>query len=96
MAAPPSARRRPRRETGFIPCDEDLFQHLRGVRKQIADARGVPAYVILGDATLRRMAAERPTSRAQMAAIPGWGERKLADFADAFAQAIASYSPPAV
>jgi ATP-dependent DNA helicase RecQ len=95
MAAPPPARRRPRRETGAIPCDENLFQHLRGVRKQIADDRGVPAYVILGDATLRRMAAERPTSRSQMGAIPGWGQRKLADFADTFAEAIAAYPPPA-
>ena len=91
--AAPAAPRRSRTASSAvdIPCDEGLFQSLRILRKKIADERGVPAYVILGDATLRRMAAAKPESREAMAAIPGWGERKLADFADRFATHLANY-----
>jgi ATP-dependent DNA helicase RecQ len=92
LAAPsPAKRRRSSTSATEIPCDETLFHVLRTLRKHIADERSVPAYVILGDATLRRMAAAKPQTRHAMAAIPGWGERKLADFADRFAKEIAAY-----
>lgn len=91
LPAAPAPRKR-RSSEGSIACDEALFERLRVLRKKIADDRGVPAYVILGDATLRRMAAALPTSRSAMASIPGWGERKLADFADLFAQEIADFT----
>jgi superfamily II DNA helicase RecQ len=43
-----------------IECDETLFDRLRKLRKRLADERGVPAYVILGDNALRQMAREYP------------------------------------
>ncbi|MDQ6656353.1 MAG: DNA helicase RecQ, partial [Verrucomicrobiota bacterium] len=41
---------------GNIECDELLFDQLRTLRRQIADERNVPAYVIFSDVALREMA----------------------------------------
>lgn len=87
--AAPSA---PRRQTkGEIECDETLFNHLRSLRKKLADENGVPAYVIFGDATLRSMAREYPTDLESMALIPGVGAKKLDDFGAIFVMAIQEY-----
>ncbi|MES2694231.1 MAG: DNA helicase RecQ [Verrucomicrobiota bacterium] len=86
----PKARRTVRRE-GDIACDEILFARLRALRKELADERRVPAYVIFGDATLRAMARHYPEKLAQMEGIPGVGEKKRAEFGELFASEIASY-----
>jgi ATP-dependent DNA helicase RecQ len=69
---------------GAIECDEALFGNLRALRKKIADARQVPAYVIFSDATLREMARAYPHNQAEFAAINGIGEQKQRTFAEAF------------
>ncbi|PTY03791.1 DNA helicase RecQ [Opitutaceae bacterium EW11] len=86
----PKARRVQRRE-GDIECDEILFARLRGLRKKLADERAVPAYIVFGDATLRAMAREYPTTLREMEGIPGLGEKKLAEFGATFASEIAAY-----
>lgn len=68
-----------------------LFQHLRNLRKQIADDMGVPPYVVFADATLRAMAQQRPQSRARFAAIPGIGSNKLETYFDIFTAEIRAY-----
>jgi DNA helicase-2/ATP-dependent DNA helicase PcrA len=60
------------------PEAEDLFGRLKAMRKQIAAARKVPAYVVFNDATLLRIAERRPTSDDALLAIPGIGPAKLA------------------
>ncbi|MEX1118476.1 MAG: DNA helicase RecQ [Terrimicrobiaceae bacterium] len=85
------AQKKRREAPGTISCDEGLFERLRVLRKKLADERGVPAYVILGDVTLRQMARDLPTTPSAMALIPGWGEKKLAQFAEEFAGEIAGY-----
>ena len=45
------------------PQSARLFAHLRNLRKQIADAQGVPPYVVFPDTTLHAMALERPQTR---------------------------------
>src|SRR6266700_789172 len=42
------------------PGTEGLFQHLRTLRKRIADAQGVPPYIVFSDASLQAMAQQRP------------------------------------
>ncbi len=82
---------------GAIECDEALFEQLRGVRRDLADARNVPAYVIFSDVALREMARGYPTTPAQFRRIPGVGEQKLKDFAAPFLATIAEYlqsNPP--
>ena len=49
----------------------------------------VPAYVVFSDAVLRAMARELPRTPAQLRAISGVGEKKLADFGTRFLAAIA-------
>ena len=80
-----------KQRAGEIECDEALFAHLRGVRRTLADARNVPAYVIFSDVALREMARTYPTTSAEFRRIPGVGEQKLRDFAEAFLAAIADY-----
>ncbi|HWA26447.1 MAG TPA: DNA helicase RecQ [Lacunisphaera sp.] len=86
----PKAKRVPRRE-GDIPCDEILFDHLRAVRKRLADERGVPAYVVFGDTTLRALARAYPTRLSELGGITGMGERKRAEFGQIFVEAVATY-----
>jgi ATP-dependent DNA helicase RecQ len=57
--------------------DERLFERLRAARAELARAQGVPPYVVFHDSTLRAVAAARPRSLAELAALPGVGEKKL-------------------
>jgi len=77
--------------SGEIECDEVLFGRLRVLRKELADAREVPAYIIFGDGTLREMARRYPISLDEMATISGVGEKKLAEFGEDFCAVIASH-----
>ena len=76
---------------GAIECDELLFDRLRGLRRKLADERNVPAYVIFSDVSLREMARNYPTTAIEFRRIPGVGEQKLKDFAEAFLGEIKSY-----
>ncbi len=80
-----------KQRAGEIECDEALFEKLRGVRRALADARNLPAYVIFSDVALREMARSYPTTPAEFRRIPGVGEQKLKDFAEPFLFAIADY-----
>jgi ATP-dependent DNA helicase RecQ len=64
--------------------DDVLFQRLRALRRALADAEGVPAYIVFSDAVLTRMAAMRPGDEAGLLAVPGVGPAKLARYGDAF------------
>jgi ATP-dependent DNA helicase RecQ len=86
----PKTKRAARRE-GDIACDEILFERLRTLRKKLADERGVPAYIVFGDNTLRAMARHYPETEEQMEGIPGVGEKKRAEFGEVFAAEIADY-----
>jgi len=71
--------------------DQGLFEHLRGVRRELAKESGVPPFVIFGDRTLRDLARRRPTSTATLPRVHGIGEAKLTKFGDRFLGAIRSY-----
>jgi ATP-dependent DNA helicase RecQ len=72
----------------FPAADRDLFEKLRVKRLELAKAQNVPPYVIFHDKTLAEMAARRPRSVAEFAAIPGAGQVKLARYGDAFLMVI--------
>ncbi len=80
-----------RRKPGAIECDEVLFERLRTLRRQLADERGVPAYIIFSDVSLREMARSYPTNANEFRRVPGVGEQKLKDFAELFLSEIRSY-----
>jgi ATP-dependent DNA helicase RecQ len=85
--SPPAAERGRKRAPAAVsdgPYDAEVFRALRDLRKELADERDVPAYVVFSDAVLRAMARELPRTAAQMRAISGVGEKKLADFGARF------------
>ena len=86
------AEKRARIKPGAIECDEVLFERLRALRRQLADERGVPAYIIFSDVSLREMARKYPMNSTEFRRIPGVGEQKLKDFGEAFLSAIRSHS----
>jgi ATP-dependent DNA helicase RecQ len=68
-----------------------LFDELRAVRKQIADASGVPPFVVFSDATLMEMAASRPKNERELLSVSGVGEHKLRKYGADFLTAIVDY-----
>ena len=65
-------------------AESELFERLRALRMALARAAGVPPYVVFHDATLREMALLRPTTLAQLAQLPGIGEKKLERYGERF------------
>lgn len=78
-------------EKSWESVDTGLFESLRALRRQLADERHVPAYVLFNDATLREMARLRPGSANALLGIRGVGEKKLADLGERFLEAIGNY-----
>jgi ATP-dependent DNA helicase RecQ len=66
------------------PGRSDLFEHLRGFRRELARERGVPPYVIFTDRTLIAMANSSPKTLEEFASLPGVGAKKLEDLGELF------------
>ncbi len=58
------------------------FELLRTWRREVAVAEDVPAFVVFGDRTLRELARSAPANAAELLAIPGIGQAKLARYGD--------------
>lgn len=71
-------------------AEDELFERLRALRTEFAKAAGVPPYVVFHDATLREMALLRPTTLAQLAQLPGIGEKKLERYGPRFLELLRS------
>ncbi len=67
-----------------------LFEALRAWRSGEAQAQGVPAYIVFGDATLRGIAVTRPTTLAELGGITGVGEKKLEQYGEALLAVVAA------
>ena len=68
---------------GIADLDGDateLFQRLRAWRAKQSQAAGLPAYVILHDATLREIARNRPRDTDELGSITGVGVKKLENY----------------
>ena len=77
---------------GLPDYDGVLFEALRALRKEMADARGVPPFVIFGDVSLRQMAAYFPQSTESFSRISGVGQVKLEEYGPRFLEAIKGYA----
>jgi ATP-dependent DNA helicase RecQ len=71
--------------------DRGLFDALRQLRREEAVSRGVPSYIVFGDATLRDMARRRPSLIERLLEVHGVGQKKAADFGQQFVACIANY-----
>lgn len=67
---------------------KDLFEDLRKLRKQEADDRDVPPYVLFSDATLKELSRYLPETKEDMLEIKGIGERKYEQFGELFLNVI--------
>ncbi|MEJ2703677.1 MAG: RQC domain-containing protein, partial [Sedimentisphaerales bacterium] len=71
--------------------DKGLFEALRKLRSTLARKRGVPAYVVFGDAALRDMARRRPSDLVQLLDVKGVGETKSRQYGEAVLETIRDY-----
>ena len=71
--------------------DTELFEMLRGKRKELADHANLPPYVIFHDRTLREMAFYYPQTQESFIKLYGIGRSKLEKYADAFLDIIRMY-----
>mgnify|MGYP000856488838 CR=1 FL=1 len=71
--------------------NEDLFEALRGLRKQIADQDGLPAYIVLSDKVLHLLSISRPTTIEAFGEISGIGEFKKKKYGKEFVNLIKQF-----
>ena len=88
----PTEQAAPRKLSDNMAYDRGLFEELRTLRRELADAQGVPPFVVFGDVSLRHMSARFPLTMEQFSAIHGVGQAKLEQYGRAFLQAIKSYA----
>src|SRR5439155_2383109 len=88
-AAPGASARAGKLDREAAIVNPELFERLRALRKRLADAESVPAYIVFSDAVLRQMAAQLPRSRAEMLLLSGIGPVKLDRYGEAFLAEIA-------
>ncbi len=66
----------------------DVFEQLRTLRRELADADGVPAYVVFSDATLREMARRVPKTLVELRTVSGVGPMKLQLYGERFLEVL--------
>ncbi|MCC5992410.1 MAG: DNA helicase RecQ [Rhodobacteraceae bacterium] len=79
-----------------LVSDEDapLLSALKARRRALAEAAGLPAYIVFTDRSLIEMAQRRPQTLDEMARISGVGAVKLERYGTAFLHVITGASPP--
>lgn len=77
-----------RKDKEWAEIDQGLFQILRQKRVELARERGVPAYIIFSDKTLRAIATKKPVTKGAFSGIYGVGENKLKSYADIFIKVV--------
>jgi ATP-dependent DNA helicase RecQ len=87
-------KRASKRGQSELTYDSALFEALRALRKQLADAQQVPPFVVFSDATLVEMAARRPATSEELALVSGVGSHKLGRYGSDFLRAIRDFGEP--
>lgn len=71
--------------------DENLFEILRSLRKQIAEANNIPPFIVFTDVSLKEMSTYYPTNVDSMLQISGVGFNKLENYGNLFIDSINKY-----
>lgn len=69
--------------------DHGLYESLKAARLDEARERGVPAYVICHDRTLREVAARKPSSVTELADVHGMGPARIESFGSRLLEVVA-------
>jgi ATP-dependent DNA helicase RecQ len=69
----------------------ELFQQLKAVRRELANAENVPAYIVLSDASLIELAAYLPHNREEFSKISGFGQYKIEKYGKRFWEVVGAY-----
>lgn len=78
-----------------LPLDtheQELFEKLRALRKELAQTEKLPPYIVASDAVLSRLAQQQPMTLIELRQINGIGERKAKRFGDAFLDLLRKHS----
>ena len=78
-------------ETTKTVANDELFELLRRLRREIAAQEQVPPYIIFSDSTLHEMSRLLPTSQNTFLAVKGVGEAKLEKYGPQFMKVITQY-----
>lgn len=74
--------------------DQAVLNDLRRLRLELARQRGVPAYIIFGDATLRDLAGKRPATAEDLLLVSGIGSKKLEQYGKRILEVLRKHSAP--
>jgi ATP-dependent DNA helicase RecQ len=74
--------------------DAPLYAALREWRRGVAQAQGVPAYVVALDRTLAEIAGRRPRTLDELAEVPGFGRSRVERYGKAILAILAGRPPP--
>ncbi|NOQ27156.1 MAG: DNA helicase RecQ [Bacteroidales bacterium] len=75
-----------------VKVDESLFEHLKSLRKEIADKIKKPAFVVFGNASLLDMCEILPVTYDEFLNVTGVGEHKANLYAGIFTEAIKKFT----
>ncbi|WP_163540039.1 DNA helicase RecQ [Gracilibacillus sp. YIM 98692] len=70
----------------------EFFEHLRQIRKKMADQQGVPPYVLFTDRTLKELAKHKPQDEESLLQIHGMGEKKVEKYSDMLLKEISEWN----
>ena len=87
-AVKPQRKAAPKPVQAVAPQDQGLWEKLRDLRRRLAEAAGVPPYVIFHDSTLKEMVRLRPSSPEDLLTLHGIGQTKLDRYGTAFLQTL--------
>ena len=71
--------------------NKDLFEALRGLRKQLAEQEAIPAYIVLSDKVLHLLSMAQPTTIEEFGNISGIGEYKKKKYGKEFIELIRQF-----
>lgn len=75
----------------ILQTDNELFQLLRSLRKEVALEENVPPYIVFSDATLKDMSTFMPTNRTEFLTVKGVGNAKYEKYGEDFISTINEY-----
>ncbi|HAT4315190.1 TPA: DNA helicase RecQ [Clostridium perfringens] len=80
-----------KRKAHRVSKNNELFDLLRSLRREIASEEGVPPYIVFGDNTLKEMSVRIPINESQLSEISGVGEKKILKYGEQFLNVIKEY-----